>query len=191
MAQIQKEDKYNFAPKKFNMWIFIFTSFMLFAAFTSGFIVYSGGRAHAINIILPQSLLWSTLVILSSSITLFLASRAAKRLDFQKQRLFLWITLFLGVLFFALQLYACTVLIKMGVYFINPNAAQSFIYVFIAIHLIHIIAAVLLLINTLWGSYRNIPQVRNQFKMEMTSIFWHFLDIIWIYLYVFLLLNQY
>ena len=43
MAQVQKEDKYNLAPKKFNMWIFIFTSFMFFAALTSGFIVYTGG----------------------------------------------------------------------------------------------------------------------------------------------------
>jgi cytochrome c oxidase subunit 3 len=190
MAQL--EDKYNFAPKKFNMWIFIFTSFMLFAAFTSGFIVYVGGKAHALNIILPKSLLESTITIFLSSITLFMASRASKRLDFKKQKLFLWITLALGLVFFALQLYACTVLIKMDVFFSgNPNAAQSFIYVFVAIHLIHIIAALLLLINTLKGTYSNIPQVKNQYKMEMTSIFWHFLDIIWIYLYVFLLLNQY
>jgi cytochrome c oxidase subunit 3 len=191
MAQLQKEDKYNFAPKKFNMWIFIFTSFMLFAAFTSGFIVYAGGRGHALNIILPQSLLYSTIVIVLSSVTLFLASGAAKRLEFKKQRMFLWCTFALGLLFFALQVYACSILVKMGVYFVNPNAAQSFIYVFVAVHLIHIIAALLLLANTIKGSYSNIPQVKNMFKMEMTSIFWHFLDIVWIYLYVFLLLNQY
>ena len=191
MAQLQKEDKYNFAPQKFNMWIFIFTSFMLFAAFTSGFIVYSGGKAHAINVILPQSLMYSTVVILLSSVTLYMASRAAKSLAFSKQRLYLWLTLFLGLGFFALQVYSCSKLIDMGVYFINPNAAQSFVYVFIAMHLIHIIAAVLLLLNTIKGSYSDIPQVKNLFKMEMTSIFWHFLDIVWIYLYVFLLLNQY
>ena len=191
MAQLQKEDKFNFAPKKFNMWIFIFTSFMLFAAFTSGFIVYSGGKKHAINVILPQSLMYSTVVILLSSVTLFLASRAAKSLSFSKQKLFLWLTLLLGIAFFALQLYSCSKLIDMGVYFINPNAAQSFVYVFIAMHLIHIIAALLLLLNTIKGSYSDIPQAKNLFKMEMTSIFWHFLDIVWIYLYVFLLLKQY
>jgi cytochrome c oxidase subunit 3 len=192
MAQAQKEDKYNLAPKKFNMWIFIFTSFMLFAAFTSGFIVYIGGKAHGINVQLPHSLLYSTITILVSSITLFIASRAAKSLDFKKQKGFLWLTLVLGLVFLGLQVYACGVLVKMGVYFTgNPNAAQSFIYVFIAAHFVHIIAALLLLINTLAGSYRNIPQVRNLYKMEMTSIFWHFLDIVWIYLYVFLLLNQY
>jgi cytochrome c oxidase subunit 3 len=191
MAQAQKEDKYNFAPKKFNMWIFIFTSFMFFAAITSGFIVYIGGKAHGINVQLPHSLLYSTITILVSSITLFIASRAAKTLDFKKQKTFLWLTLALGLIFLGLQVYACSVLVSMGVYFVNPNAAQSFIYVFIAAHFVHIIAALLLLINTIVGSYSNKPQAKNLYKMEMTSIFWHFLDIVWIYLYVFLLLNQY
>jgi cytochrome c oxidase subunit 3 len=190
MAQIQ-EDKYNLAPKKFNMWIFIFTSFMFFAALTSGFIVYTGGREHAINIILPKAFMYSTTVIIISSITMFIASRAAKRLEFGKQRLFLWLTLALGVLFFVIQIYGWSILIKMGVYFINPNASQSFIYVFTGMHLIHIFAGLLLIINTLWRSYRNVPQAKNLFGMEMSGIFWHFVDIIWIYLYVFLLLNQY
>ena len=190
MAQIQ-EDKYNLAPKKFNMWIFIFTSFMFFAALTSGFIVYTGGREHAINIILPKAFMYSTTVIILSSITMLIASRAAKRLEFAKQRLFLWITLTLGIAFFAIQLYGWSILIKMGVYFINPNASQSFIYVFTGMHLIHILAGLFLIINTLWRSYRNTPQAKNLFGMEMSGIFWHFVDIIWIYLYVFLLLNQY
>ena len=190
MAQLQ-EDKLNLAPKKFNMWIFIFTSFMFFAALTSGFIVYTGGKAHAINIILPQAFLYNTIVIALSSITFFIASRAAKSLEIGKQRLFLWITLFLGTLFFVGQIYAWGILIKMGVYFINPNASQSFIYVFTAMHLIHILAGLLLLSNTLYKSYRSIPQAKNLFNLQFSGIFWHFVDIIWIYLYVFLLLNQY
>src|ERR1700744_3798752 len=99
MAQLQKEDKLNLNAKKFNMWIFIFTSFMLFAAFTSGFIVYAGGKQHAINVQLPHSLLYSTIVIALSSVTLFMASRAAKSLDVKKQKMFLWLTLGLGIAF--------------------------------------------------------------------------------------------
>jgi cytochrome c oxidase subunit 3 len=79
----------------------------------------------------------------------------------------------------------------MGVYFTNPNASRTFIYVFTGMHLLHIIAALLLLLNTIFSAYRDVPQVKNLYKMEMTGIFWHFLDIMWIYLYVFLLLNQY
>ncbi|HMG10030.1 MAG TPA: cytochrome c oxidase subunit 3 [Mucilaginibacter sp.] len=192
MAQIQKNnDRLDLAPKKFNMWIFIFTSFMFFAALTSGFVVYSGGRGHGLNVIMPDAFKYSTAVIILSSITLFLAQKAAKGLQFAKQRMFLWLTFTLGVAFFIIQVYAWYVLTyKMNIYFTDPNASRSFVYVFTGMHLLHIIAAIWLLLNTLRGAYRNIPQVRNMYKMEMTSIFWHFLGIIWIYLYVFLLLNQ-
>jgi cytochrome c oxidase subunit 3 len=190
MAQIQQEDRINLGAKKFGMWIFIFTSFMFFAALTSGFIVYSGGRGRGLHIILPHAFMYSTACIIVSSITLYMASKAARGLQFAQQRLYLWITIALGIVFFLIQLYGWSQLISMGVYFVNNNASQSFIYVFTGMHLIHIIAGVLLLTNALTGSYKNIPQVRNLFKMEISSIFWHFVDIIWIYLYVFLLLNQ-
>jgi cytochrome c oxidase subunit 3 len=191
MAQIQQEDKINYGAKKFSMWIFVFTSFMLFAALSSGFIVYSGGKGHGLNVILPQAFMYSTAVIMLSSVSLFMASRAAKQSDISKQRLFLWLTFFLGIAFFAIQIYAWYVLAyKMGIFFIDPNASRSFIYVFSGMHLLHIIAALGVLLSAIWTTYRNPTQARNLFKMEIASIFWHFLDIIWIYLYVFLLLNQ-
>jgi len=120
-----------------------------------------------------------------------MASRAAKALEVGKQQLFLWFTFFLGLVFFALQLYACYVLTyKMGIYFTDSNASHTFVFVFCGMHLLHIIAALVVVLFTIRGTYKGIPQVMNLYKMEMTSIFWHFLDIIWIYLYVFLLLNQ-
>ncbi len=192
MAQIQQEDKVNYGAKKFSMWIFVFTSFMLFAALSSGFIVYSGGKGHGLNVILPRAFMYSTAVIMLSSVSLFMASRAAKQSDISKQRLFLWLTFFLGIAFFVIQIYAWYVLAyKMGIFFIDPNASRSFIYVFSGMHLLHIIAALGVLLSAIWTTYRNPAQARNLFKMEIASIFWHFLDIIWIYLYVFLLLNQY
>ncbi len=192
MAEMQQKDRYNLGAQKFNMWIFIFTSFMFFAALSSGFIVYSGGKGHGLDVIMPRAFIYSTAVIIISSVTFYMASQAAKRLQFDKQRLFLWATFFLGIAFFVIQIYAWYVLTyKMGVYFTNPNASRTFIYVFTGMHLLHIVAALLLLLNTIYSAYRNIPQVINLYKMELTGIFWHFLDIIWIYLYVFLLLNQY
>lgn len=193
MAQIQQqEDRLNLGAKKFNMWIFIFTSFMFFAALISGFLVYSGKNGHGLDVILPHAFMYSTTVIAISSITLYLANRAAKELKFGRQRMFLWITLLLGIAFFIIQIYGWYVLTyKMGVYFINPNASRTFIYVFSGMHLIHVIAGLAVLLNAVIAAHRNIPQVRNLFKMEMASIFWHFLDIMWIFLYVFLLLSQY
>ncbi|WP_299502306.1 cytochrome c oxidase subunit 3 [Mucilaginibacter sp.] len=191
MAQIQQEDKINLNAKKFVMWIFIFTSFMLFAAFTSGFIVYSGGSGHGLSVILPSSFRYSTLVLIASSVTLFFASRAAKRLEFEKQQMLLWITIGLGISFLLLQVYGWYILAyKMQIYLVDPNATRSFVYVMTFAHLLHVIGGLIWLISALKGSINRIPQVKNLYRMEMTSIFWHFLDIIWIYLYVFLLLNQ-
>jgi cytochrome c oxidase subunit 3 len=191
MAQIQQEkDRLNLAPKKFVMWLFIFASFMIFAALTSGFIVYVGGSGHALNVILPHIFIYSTIVIALSSVTMFMASRAAKQLDIARQRMFLWLTVGLGLVFFCLQIYGWHILTTMGIFFVDPNASRSFVYVLTGVHLLHIIAGVAFLLNALYTSYRNKPQAINLYKMEISSIFWHFVDIVWIYLYVFLLLNQ-
>jgi cytochrome c oxidase subunit 3 len=186
----QDKNKLDLTPKRFNLWLIIFSSFMMFAALTSGFIVYIGGKGHALSIKLPQAFVYSTAVIIVSSLTMFLASKAAKGLQPAKQRIFLWVTFILGTAFLGLQVYAWSVLTQMGVFFVNPNASQSFIYVFSFMHLLHILAGLVLIIISLLGTYRKTPQVLNLFRMEMASIFWHFVDIIWIYLYVFLLLNQ-
>ncbi|MFD2148111.1 cytochrome c oxidase subunit 3 [Mucilaginibacter antarcticus] len=191
MAAIQQEDKVNLGAKKFVMWIFIFTSFMLFAALTSGFIVYIGGNGKGLNLTLPDAFRYSTGALLLSSLTLFLASRAAKRLDYGKQQIMLWATMGLGIGFLILQVYGWYYMAyKMHVYLVDPNATRSFVYVMTLLHVLHIIGGIAWLISALSGSIKRIPQVRNLYRMEMTSIFWHFLDIIWIYLYVFLLLNQ-
>lgn len=188
---ITDKERLDLQPKKFSMWLFIITSFMLFAAFTSGFIVYTQGSTNkGIKIVLPHAFIFSTIVILLSSVTMYLAFRAAKQLKFGLQKQYLWLTLILGLSFFGLQFYAWSILVKMGVYLINPNASQSFIYIFTGVHLVHILAGLILVINSLVISYKNVPPVKNLFRLEMTSIFWHFVDILWIYLYVFLLLNQ-
>ena len=119
-----------------------------------------------------------------------LAYLSAKKLQFGLQKLYLVITIVLGLSFMAMQFYGWQLLTGQGVFFVNYNASQSFIYVFTGLHMLHIIAGIVMLTNSLVGSVRNIAQVRNLFRLETTSIFWHFIDILWIYLYVFLLLNQ-
>jgi len=192
MAQLQQDnDRLNLSAKRFSMWIFIFVSFMLFAAFSSGFVVYAGGKGHGLNVILPRSFLYSTIVLAGSSITLFLAQRAAKASDRGTQQLMLWITIGLGLTFLALQVYGWYILsYKMQVFLTDPNASRSFVYVITLAHLIHILGGLAWLLSAVVGSIKGIPHFKNLYRMEMASIFWHFLDIIWIYLYVFLLLNQ-
>jgi cytochrome c oxidase subunit 3 len=185
------EDKQNLKAKKFLVWLLIISSFMIFAGLSSGFIVYTAGSPdRGLKTLLPDAFKYSTAIIILSSFTLHMAYLSARKLQFNKQKLYLIVTIFLGILFLVVQYYAWQVLIRHGVYFVNYNASQSFIYVFTGFHMIHIVGGIAMLIGALSGAYRNIGQVRNLFRLEVTSLFWHFVDILWIYLYVFLLLNQ-
>lgn len=192
MANAPFEDRQNLKARKFLMWLFIISSFMMFAALTSGYIVYTAGNAaRGLKIILPKAFQFSTLIIIVSSITMILASKSAKKFDYVKQNTYLWVTIFLGVGFFCSQFYCWSLLFHMGVPFaFNQNASQSFIYVFTGIHLAHILLGVGFVAYSLRNKRKNISQAHNLYRLEISSLFWHFIDILWIYLYVFLLLNQ-
>lgn len=177
--------------KKFNLWLGMIGMFMMFAALSSGFIVYTAsGVDKGIKTLLPNTFIYSTLMIVLSSITMFVAHKATKDGNTSRQKLFLLITLVFGVLFFVFQVDSWSVLFGRGITFVNPNASQSFIYIFTGLHLAHIIAGLVVLVRCLVGVLRKIPQADNLFRMDLASIFWHFLDLLWIYIYVFLLLNQ-
>ena len=187
-----EQETQNLKARKFLMWLFIVSSSMMFAALTSGYIVYTAESANrGIKIILPNAFMYSTGLILLSSLTMHLAYSSAKKLQFDKQKIYLVLTVLLGIAFFYAQVKSWSILFNMGVPFsFNPNASQSFIYVFTGMHLLHIFIGICMLLYTLLGKLNNIPQVRNLFRLEVSSLFWHFIDILWIYLYVFLLLNQ-
>jgi cytochrome c oxidase subunit 3 len=184
-------DRYNLQPKKFIMWLFMVSSIIFFAGLTSGFIVYSGdGVGKSLNVPLPKTFIYSTVIILLSSVTLHWSFVQSKRLKFVNQQIGLWLTFLLGLLFIGMQVYGWSVWTNLGIFFINSNATISFVYVFTLFHILHIIAGLMIILAALLSSYKKLPNVTNVFRMEIASIFWHFVDILWIYLYVFLLLNQ-
>ncbi|WP_230383721.1 cytochrome c oxidase subunit 3 [Pedobacter endophyticus] len=183
-------DKFDPKPRKFIVWLFVVSSTIMFGGFTSYYLVFSASKGKGHGLILPDAFIYSSLVIIASSITLLLASRALKKLNFSLQRNLLWLTVILAIVFGVMQFSAWGSMVRTGATLVGNNAAISFIYVVSGVHLLHIIAGVGLIINALVGSYRDIPAAKSQFKMEIASIFWHFIDILWIYLYVFLLLNR-
>lgn len=177
--------------KKFSLWLGLIGMFMMFASLSSGFIVYTAsGVDKGIKTLLPDTFIYSTIVIVLSSVTMHFANSAAKKEQIGKQKMLLFATILLGILFFVLQVHAWGVLTERGVYFINNNASQSFIYIFTGLHLAHIIGGLVVLLRCILGIYQKISFSNNLFRMELAVIFWHFLDLVWIYLYVFLLLNQ-
>ncbi|GGC72870.1 cytochrome oxidase subunit III [Pedobacter quisquiliarum] len=185
-----QEANANYKAKKFIIWLFVVSSTIMFAGWTSYYIVFAASKSKGHGLVLPDMFLYSTGVLLVSSICLFLAARAFRNGELAKQKTFLWATLLLGVVFGYLQVEAWVSLYQSGAFLVNNNAAISIIYIVSGIHLLHILAGLLLILSTLLGAYGKIATERLQFRMEVSSIFWHFIDILWIYLYVFLLLNS-
>src|SRR5690606_1752493 len=105
------EDIAHRKAKKFSLWLGLIGMFMMFAALSSGFIVYTqGGVDKGIKTILPDAFIYSTAMIVVSSLTMHLAYRAAKRMDFRKQIVFLLLTIALGIGFFVVQVEAWGIL---------------------------------------------------------------------------------
>lgn len=186
----QKNINFNAKPKKFVVWLFVVSSTIMFGGWTSYYIVFAASKGKGHGLFLPDAFNYSTGILLLSSVTLFLAARSLRKGNRSGQQLFLWLTLLLGIGFGYLQFEAWTSLYNSGAYLLNNNAAISMIYVVSGFHLLHILAGICFVLNTLIGSYKNIPAEKALYRQEITSIFWHFIDILWIYLYVFLLLNS-
>lgn len=186
----QHDHRSSLKAKKFIIWLFVVSSTIMFGGWTSYYIVFSASKGKGHGLVLPDMFVYSTAVLIASSVCLFLASRAFRNKQVKQQKTLLWATLLLGLAFGYLQVEAWSSLYHSGAALVNNNAAISMIYIVSGIHLLHIFAGVCLISRCLTGSYSGIPAEKQQFRMEITSIFWHFIDILWIYLYVFLLLNR-
>ena len=186
----QQDLKFDSKPKKFVVWLFVVSSTIMFGGFTSYYIVFAASKGKGHGLVLPDAFIYSTAVLLLSSIFLFLSTKALRRGDRKSQQLFLWITLTLGLVFCYLQVQAWSSLFQSGAALINNNAAISVIYVVSGMHLLHIFGGLFFIMSSLIGSYKGISEDKALYRQEITSIFWHFIDILWIYLYVFLLLNS-
>ncbi len=179
---------FNSQPKKFVTWLFVLSSLMCFAGLTSAYIVRKAeGNWKIFD--LPQAFYYTTVLILLSSITLHLSLTNAKKGQIAKQKNYLVITIILGLGFLFGQYFAWKQLVANGIYFAG-NPAESFLYVISGFHAFHIIAGIMLLLFALTGTFSKINQTKNIFRMEISTIFWHFIDILWIYLLVFLLINR-
>jgi cytochrome c oxidase subunit 3 len=186
----QHGNRSNYKAKKFIIWLFIVSSTIMFGGWTSYYIVFSASKGKGHGLVLPETFMYSSVILIGSSICLFLAARAFRNKQYKPQKTFLWATMLLGLVFGYLQVHAWSSLYQSGATLVNNNAAISMIYIVSGIHLLHIFAGLCFIARCLTGSYSGMSTEKLQYRIEITSIFWHFIDILWIYLYVFLLLNS-
>lgn len=175
-------------PKKFALWLFIVTVVMIFAAFTSAHIVRQADGDWLIYD-LPSMLWYTSGIIILSSIFMQWAYISAKRDKPEQVKLALAITTVLGILFLVGQVKAWGQMVDANVYF-TGNPAGSFLYIFTGIHGLHLVSGVIYLIYMLISSFRYKVHSKNMLNMEMSATWWHFLGGLWIYLFIFLLLNH-
>ena len=174
-------------PKLFLLWGAIISSTMIFAGLTSGYIVRQADPGW-MYFELPSLFKASTAIILLSSVSLHWSFISAKKNNLVQVKLALGLTLVLGFAFLILQFYSFNALSNMGV-FLDTNPSSSFLYVICFMHAIHIIAGLLGLFSTFIASIRYKVHSQNMLSLKLSSTFWHFLGLLWLYLFIFITIN--
>ena len=187
-----QEDKRREKAFKSMLMFGIFSIVMLFAGLTSAYIVSKGALSSEQKwdfISLPNVFTYSTLAILLSSIFAIFSLRNLKKSKLKSTKRFLILALLLGIVFSFLQLQGWSELVSEGHFFAgkDSNVAASFIYVLTGVHLGHLIAGLIVFAILLYKLRINKYSSTNHLGFKLGTWFWHFLGILWIYLYGFLL----
>ncbi len=178
--------------KKMMLWFGIVSLIMTFAGWTSAYIVSSTRADWLQDFQLPPAFWFSTGVIVLSSLTYWLAYKAVKGGNNKAGTLLLAATLTLGIVFIVSQFRGFSQMIGYGYYFTGPTSSITLSYVFLiaAVHIAHVAAGLISLITV------GVQQLRGKYGpgrmlgMELGITFWHFLDLLWVYLILFFYLYR-
>ncbi len=173
--------------KKMMLWFGIVSLIMGFAGWTSAYIVSSSREDWLSDLSLPTEFYYSALVLLVSSLSYIMAKKAVKEDRAQQGTLYLVATFLLGVLFVSLQISGFYTFIDLGYYFTGPtsNVTVSFIYIIAVMHIVHLIAGFISLSVVIYNQIKGKYDSQNLLGLELGATFWHFLDLLWIYLVLF------
>ncbi len=175
-------------PKIFTMWLFIVSIIMLFAAFTSAYLVRKA-EGNWVEFELPNLFYYSTIVLIGSSISMHLAYLAAKKDQFNALRISISITFVLGLIFLIMQFYGWIQLVEKNVFFVG-NPSGSFVYVFSGLHGLHLVSGLIVLLVALVAAFRLKINAKALTQIKICTTYWHFLDALWVYLFLFLIFNN-
>ncbi len=174
--------------KKMMLWFGMASMIMMFAGLTSAYVVSKNRPDWGADFQLPDAMYWSTLVIVLSSMTLLLAKKSISANKRTNATASLIATLLLGITFMVLQFESFSEIIKAGYYFTGSesNITTSFIYVVVLAHLAHLVAGLIVLLVVIYNHFKHRYHSGQMLGIELGSMFWHFLDILWVYLFLFL-----
>ena len=174
--------------KKMMLWFGIISLIMSFAGWTSAFVVSSSRPDWLKDFRLPNAFIVSTLIIIVSSITFILAKKALKAGHRKQTTIWLLVTLVLGVAFVIGQFVGFGQIIDAGYNFTGPtsNVTMSYIYLIALVHILHVIVGLVCLLVVIYNHFKQKYTASNMLGLELAATFWHFIDILWVYLFLFL-----
>ena len=161
---------------------------MMFAGLTSAFVVSKSRTDWLKDFQLPPAFYYSTLAIIACSVTFHLAKIAIKKNNQRKTTIFLLTTLVLGILFVILQFVGFGQIVENGYYFTGSGSSitTTFLYVVTVVHLIHLAGGVISLLIIIYNHFKQKYNSSQTLGIELGAMYWHFLDILWVYLFLFL-----
>lgn len=185
----KKETNYVVDPKRFNLWLAIIGSMMFFAGITSAYIVRkAAGNWNSFP--MPEQFIYSTVIVILSSLTLHWAYLSAKKDELFQVKVALFTTLILGLAFGLSQYLGWKVLVDNNLHFAADDVAVSFFYSITAFHALHLFGGWIAVARTLWKANRLEVHKKSMRAISLCTTYWHFMGLLWIYLYLFLFLNR-
>jgi cytochrome c oxidase subunit 3 len=186
MDIVSTAQKKKIHPHKFTLWVAIGSILMMFAGLTSAFIVKSN-QTSWISIDIPVIFWVSTAVMLLSSLTIQLSLRSFKQREMGRYRSLIAVTLLLGVAFIFFQWMGFQDLWKQNITFRGSGAGQ-FLYVIFGLHAIHVLGGVIALLVIFAKAFGSRVKIYSSVSLEVAASYWHFVDLLWLYLLVFFLI---
>lgn len=186
MATLSQDQRKRIHPHKFIMWIVMGSVMMMFAGFTSAYVV-KRSQSNWLEFTIPAIFWYSTAIILLSSLTIHLAGKAFKARNMRRYKTLITITAILGLAFIVMQIKGFGFLEDHGVKLFgsNSNPAGSFLGVITGVHMLHVLGGVIALVVMLFKAYSARRKNYSSISIEVASTYWHFVDGLWIYLFIF------
>lgn len=174
--------------KKNMLWFGIISLTMSFAGLTSAYVVSKERPDWISGFDIPQAFYVALVLMVVSSATMFFALRTIKRQQDRLGMVFLASTFLLGSLFVVFQFRGFAEIIASGYNFTGPTSSitTSFIYLVVLLHVAHVFVGLISLLVVIYNHYKQKYENGKTLGVELAATFWHFVDIVWIYLFLFL-----
>lgn len=174
-------------PHKFTLWVAIASIIMMFAGLTSAYIV-KGSMPGWVDVKMPKIFYYSTAVMLISSVVMQVALKSFRERNMQQYRRTITLTVLLGSAFIVMQILGFMQLYKSGIKMEGSSAGQ-FLYIIFGLHAIHVVGGVIALLVMFLKAFSSKIRNYNPVPVEVAATYWHFVDLLWVYLFVFFLIK--